>query len=96
MLNSHQDYPQFTIPLYNLLIGSSYHLNYYIFHSISVLLRLDNCWPLVMGFIDIIPIHLIDSNRKYFIIVTVNPSIDYTIFDKLIDKKCCSMTIVEY
>lgn len=96
VLNSHQYNPKITSPLDHSLLRLFNDSEDYFLDFISILLDLFKAWPIIVGLVKIIPIHLVHSYSKYSFIRLIDPFWNDSFIQELIDIETGSMSIVEY
>lgn len=65
MLQTHQYIPHMPFSLNFIVLEFSYNIYYYLIGYFSIFFYLVFWWPVVMGLIQVIPAHLVNSDGKY-------------------------------
>lgn len=96
MFNTHQYNPKITVPVNLCLSAILYDINHHIFNLLSKYFGVLNWWPLIVWLCKIVPVHFIYSDSKHSFIGWINSFGNKPFFNKLVDEKCCSMSIIKY
>lgn len=95
MLDSHENYPKITVPVDLILLALLYYLDDHIFDLISEGFGILKRRPVIMGLIEIVPVHLIDSYSKHSFIWLIDSFLDESLINEFVGKECSSVSVVE-
>ena len=97
MFNSQQHYPNVIMPVFDI---SGLHLiddsKYDSFHFVPVHFSLRHRWPVVVTFVEIVPVHLVHSHREHFFVFAIHSLLNHAVVEHLVDVDRGSMAVVEY
>ena len=95
MLDSHEDYPHVIKPItYSIAFlfdAFQHHILYILSEDFSV----GEGGPIVVAFIEVIPVHLVDSNCEHLLILLIDPILDDSVVDEFVDEHSCGVSKVE-
>lgn len=86
MLYSHHDHPYIREPAVHfshiLAIDDRQHLTLY---KLTIVHSLLDSGPVIVTLIEVVPVHLIDSNSEHLLILRVNPLSNQSLINQLVD-----------
>lgn len=95
VLDAHQNDPHIAVPvdlfLFSILYDVYHHFSYLFPVSFGIL----NGRPFVVRLIQIIPVHFINTDGKHSFVGLIDPLADKALVEELVNKECCSVSIVE-
>ena len=95
MLDAHEDDPHVTIPVDLFLLALLYDVDHHFFYLVSVNFCIFHRRPFIVRLIQIVPVHLVDTDCEHPFIWLVDPFGNKTLIEELVHEKGCSMTVVE-
>lgn len=87
MLNAHKDNPHIALPCKDFLFTFLNQIDYHLLDSVSEMFGILDRGPLVMGLIQVVPVHLINSNSEHSFVLFVDSALDQSLVNQLVDKK---------
>ena len=96
VLNPHEHHPPLTPPtLHHFILYLLNHSQHHIPNWIPILLHFLYLRPVVVTLIEIVPVHLINSNRKHSLIGWVHPFVNNTRINQPVDVEYCGVSEIE-
>jgi hypothetical protein len=96
MFNAHQDDPHVAVPVDLSLFTFLYQFYHHLLYLVSVTLRIFHRRPFVMGFAQIVPVHLVHADCEHPFVRFVDSFVDEAFIHQFVHKKGSSMAVVEY
>ena len=87
MLNAHKNDPHITLPCKGFLLTLFDQVHYHLLDPVSEMFGILNRRPLVMGFIQVVPVHLINTHSEHSFILFVDSALNQSLVNQLVDKK---------
>jgi hypothetical protein len=87
MLNAHKNDPHITLPCKGFLLTLFDQVDYHLLDPVSEIFGILDRGPLVMGLIQVVPVHLINADSEHSFILFVDSAFDQSFVNQLVDKK---------
>lgn len=96
MFDTHEYYPEVAEPSVDLGFGGGVdHIDDHFLNFLPKSPRLFNGRPIVVAFVEVVPVHLIDSHCEYLLEFFIDAGFNYPVIDELVHVDCSGVTEVE-
>lgn len=96
VFNAHEKDPHVVVPVLNPVDARSIDDIYQdMFDLLSVGPSVLNRGPFVVALVEVVPVHLVDSDSEHGFVFSIHPLFDDAIVEAFVDVDCCCVSVVE-